>query len=182
MLNDFLNAQVTAAHPKNPAAKMKKRVEIQYLHRREVDKFFELPPHLHSHLPPAVRQKQNPRHAVKVRVSYDQKTNQEIAKIIKVRLVDLDILNPGSPLDCRISINLEMRYDGDVDDLIKSDSSPDRIKDRLSYTQSHYQIDLTQVSQTVAAPVSFFAYINHTLVTNKNTGTASTRERTRARN
>lgn len=77
----------------------------------------------------------------------------EIAKIIKVRVADLEILNPGSPLDCRISINLEMRYDGDLQDLVQTAGSPDRIKDRLSYKQSHYQVDLTQILQTVA-PVS----------------------------
>jgi polynucleotide 5'-triphosphatase len=119
-----------------------------------VDKFFELPPSLHTTLPPAVRAKLNPRHAVKVRVSYDQKTNEVIAKIIKVRLTDLDIFNPSYPLDCRISINLEMRYDGDLEDLIPSTSNPDRIKDRLSYSQSHYQIDLTQVTQLVSVNVS----------------------------
>lgn len=35
-----------------------------------------------------------------------------------------------------------------------SDRQPDRNKDRLSYTQSHYQIDLTQVTQTTNTHVS----------------------------
>jgi polynucleotide 5'-triphosphatase len=91
----------------------------------------------------------NPRHTVKVRVSHDQKTGQLLAKIIKTRVADLDLYNPRFPLDCRISVNLEMRYDGDVEGLVSSADSarmPDRNKDRLSYTQSHYQIDLTQVT------------------------------------
>jgi hypothetical protein len=118
---------------------------------------------MQAQLPAAVRDQLNPRHAVKVRVTHDQKTGHVIAKIIKARLVDLNIFSPQSPLDCRISINLEMRFNGDIEDLIssgnsqRSDSSPDRNKDRLSYTQSHYQIDLTQVTQTtVGINVSFF--------------------------
>lgn len=145
-LNDFLNARVKETHPGN-VENRGKRVQIQYLHRREVDKFFELPPALQANLPPVVRSKLNPRHAVKVRVSYDQKTDAVLAKIIKVRLVDLNIYNPAYPLDCRISINFEMKWDGDLEDLVVSSTSPDRIKDRLSYSQSHYQIDLTQVTQ-----------------------------------
>jgi hypothetical protein len=91
----------------------------------------------------------NSRHTVKVRVTHDQKSGQLLAKIIKARVADLDIFNPQSWLDCRISVNLEMRYDGDVESLISSTESsrmPNRNKDRLSYTHSHYQIDLTQVT------------------------------------
>jgi polynucleotide 5'-triphosphatase len=76
---------------------------------------------------------------------------------MKARVADLDIYNPQSPMDCRISINLEMPYEGDVEELkaIATDSRiPDRNKDRLSYTQSHYQIDLTQVTQLTSVGVS----------------------------
>jgi polynucleotide 5'-triphosphatase len=65
---------------------------------------------------------------------------------------------PKSPLDCRISISLEMQYDGDMQELMNSqveERSPDRNKDRLSYTQSVYQIDLTQVTQASTIKVSF---------------------------
>jgi len=108
-------------------------------------------------LPAAFREKLHRSHAVKVRVSYDQMTNKVIAKIIKARLVDLNIYNPQSPLDCRISINFEMRFDGDIEDIIASgygDRIPDRAKDRMSYTQSQYQIDLTQVTQVVSVNAS----------------------------
>jgi len=124
-----------------------------YAHRRERDRFYELPPSAHSSLPACIRAELNPRHTVKVRVSHDQKTGQQLAKIIKARVADLDLYNPRFPLDCRISVNLEMRYDGELEGLIASTENsrmPDRNKDRLSYTQSHYQIDLTQV--TVADP------------------------------
>lgn len=150
-LNDFLNKRVAETHPTNPQSKG--RVQIDYLHRRETDKFYELPPSMHGTLPAAVREKLNPRHAVKVRVTHDQKSNQILAKIIKARITDLDIYNPQSKLDCRISINFEMKYDGDIEDIIAAgigERIPDRNKDRLSYTQSHYQIDLTQVTQTTS--------------------------------
>jgi hypothetical protein len=113
---------------------------------------------MHGSLPAAVREKLNPRHAVKVRVTHDQKSNQILAKIIKARITDLDIYNPQSKLDCRISINFEMKYDGDIEDIIAAgigERIPDRNKDRLSYSQSHYQIDLTQVTQTTSVNVSF---------------------------
>jgi hypothetical protein len=60
-------------------------------------------------------------------------------------------------MDCRISINLEMNWDGSLEELEqlsanKSDRQPDRNKDRLSYKQGHYQIDLTQVTHAVNGP------------------------------
>jgi polynucleotide 5'-triphosphatase len=155
-LNEFLNKKVAETHPNNPS-QSKKRVQIDYLHRRETDKFYELPPSMLGSLPAAVREKLNPRHAVKVRVTHDQKSNQVLAKIIKARITDLNIYNPQSKLDCRISINFEMKYDGDIEDIIATgigERIPDRNKDRLSYTQSHYQIDLTQVTQTTSVNVS----------------------------
>ena len=155
-MNEFLNTKVAETHPNNPSHS-KKRVQIDYLHRRETDKFYELPPSMHGSLPAAVREKLNPRHAVKVRVTHDQKSNQVLARIIKVRITDLDIYNPQSKLDCRISINFEMKYDGDIEDIVAAgigERIPDRNKDRLSYTQSHYQIDLTQVTQTTSVNVS----------------------------
>ena len=140
------------AHPNNPQ-RSKRRVEIVYVHRRENDKFYELPPSMHHLLPSAVRQQQNPRHAARVRVTYDQKTNEIKAKIIKVRIADLNVFMPRQPLDCRISINLEWSFDDeiDIDEIIAQstgDREADRNKDRLSYTQGHYQVDLTQVTKT----------------------------------
>ncbi len=111
-----------------------------------MDSFYELPAPMHGLIPPALREKLNPRHGVKVRVTHNQKQKEPKAKIIKARIVDLDIYSPTTPLDCRISINFEMRFDGDIEDLGER-AGPDRNKDRLSYTQSMYQIDLTQVTQ-----------------------------------
>jgi hypothetical protein len=94
---------------------------------------------------------------VKARVTYDQKTGQVLNKIIKARVADIDIHMPTNPMDCRLSINLEMDWDGPVEELeqlgpIQNDKSMDRQKDRLSYTQGHYQIDLTQVTVSTSGP------------------------------
>ena len=105
------------------------------------------------HLPAVIREYLKPHQPVKVRVTRDQKTNNVLAKIIKARIADMSIYNPQAPLDCRISVNLEMRFDGDIELLVPSPDAPDRHKDRMSYTQGPYQIDLTQVTQIIAATV-----------------------------
>jgi hypothetical protein len=163
-MNLFLNEQVKDTHPSNAIAQSQRRVQIDYRHRRETDKFYELPASYATTLPPAIRQYIKPRQNLKVRVSHDQKNNEIIAAIIKFRVDDLDIYNPQAQLDCRISINLEMRYDGDLGELkaLASDQqSPDRNKDRLSYTQSCYQIDLTQVTQIEYINVRFSFHFHY---------------------
>jgi hypothetical protein len=157
-LNEFLNARVQETFPTNPEAQSEKRVQIEYRHRREIDKFYDIPPNYWTSLPPALKAQFKTRNAVKVRVSHDQKSKNLLAKIIKARISDLDIYNPQSGLDCRISINFEMRYDGDIEELesiVTDQKRPDRNKDRMSYTQSVYQIDLTQVTQQVTVNVYF---------------------------
>ncbi|EPE33996.1 CYTH-like phosphatase [Glarea lozoyensis ATCC 20868] len=151
-LNRFLNVQVEATHPSKP--KNRPRVPINYLHRRETDRFYTLPASMHSILPAAVREQI--KRDVSVRVTTDQKTGQIIARIIKTRIADLDIYCPQLPLDCRISINFEMKFDGDIDEIIRNapagEKRPERQKDRLSYTQGLYQFDLTQVTSEITAP------------------------------
>jgi hypothetical protein len=155
--NDFLNNIVIQTDPRNPNNSAK-RVPVIYKHRRETDRFFELPPELHGHLPGCVRARLGSRSRnVRVRVTYDQKTNEVLNKIIKARVADIDIHMPMAPMDCRISINLEANWDGSVEELeqlaaSKGERQPDRSKDRLSYTQGGYQIDLTQVTQAVNGP------------------------------
>lgn len=155
--NDFLNNVVIQTDPRNPNGGAK-RVPVIYKHRREIDRFYDLPPEMHGHLPGCVRARLGSRSRnVRVRVTYDQKTNQILNKIIKARVADIDLHMPMAPMDCRISINLEMNWDGSVEELEqlsanKSDRQPDRNKDRLSYKQGHYQIDLTQVTHTVNGP------------------------------
>ena len=144
---------------------------------------------MHKSLPEAVKQQLNPRHTVKVRVSHQQDPKTQgpgkvLAKIVKARITDLDIYMPQSPLDCRISINFEMNWEGDVEDLIAQgigERIPDRIKDRLSYTHGLYQVDLTQVTQITSVNVGSnrSAPEPHTDIT---PGSKPCRERTRARN
>jgi hypothetical protein len=160
--NQFLNEIVLQTDPRNPNGAPTKRVQVIYKHRREIDRFYELPTELHGHLPGCMRARLGSRSRnIRVRVTYDQKTNQILNKIIKARVADIDLHLPMSPFDCRISINLEMNWDGSVEELEqaasnKADRQPDRNKDRLSYKQGHYQIDLTQVAHAVNGPgVSF---------------------------
>ncbi|OIW22704.1 mRNA triphosphatase CET1 [Coniochaeta ligniaria NRRL 30616] len=157
--NDYLNLLVVETHPEAPridkdGRPKPPRVPIMYKHRRETDKFFELPPSMRARLPACVQHRIPAKHSVKVRVTYDQTTGKVIAMIIKARVADLDLYIPTCAFDCRISVNLEMDWDGSLEELereaVSHDASPDRRKDRLSYTQSHYQIDLTQVTHTVA--------------------------------
>ncbi|KAK3346613.1 CYTH-like domain-containing protein [Lasiosphaeria hispida] len=157
--NGYLNEMVVQSHPDAPANKMRPRprVEIKYKHRREVDKFVELPNNIRDQMLPSCVS--GPisamNRAAKVRITYDQKTNEVLAKIIKVRVADLSLHFPDSPLDCRISVNLEMDWNGPTEDLERLGAAstrpapPSRNKDRLSYKQSHYQVDLTQVTQTI---------------------------------
>jgi len=150
---------VIEADPRNPKYAGTPRVPIKYLHRREVDKFYELPASMRADLPAAVQNLLPAKHTVKVRVSTDQKTQQLLAKIVKVRVADMSLYLPGGELDCRISVNLEVNWHGPVEELERVQRQtgldgrlPDRNKDRLSYDHGHYQIDLTQVTQMVPGP------------------------------
>ncbi|KAK4102379.1 mRNA triphosphatase CET1 [Parathielavia hyrcaniae] len=158
--NDFLNFLVQQTHPHNKgasAALPRPRLPVGYQHRREVDKFFELPAAVRDQaLPVCVAKPIAAKgHGAKVRVTYDQKTNQVLAKIVKARIADMSLHFPDMPLDCRISVNLEMDWDGPVEELERIAAStgrpplPPRLKDRLSYKHGCYQVDLTQVTQNV---------------------------------
>ncbi|KAL1843994.1 hypothetical protein VTJ49DRAFT_6398 [Mycothermus thermophilus] len=156
--NQFLNRLVQETHPGNKAAHAnlpRPRLPIDYLHRHEVDRFFELPAAIRDRALPVCVGKHIAAkgHGVKVRVTHDQKTDKMLGKIVKARIADLSLHFPDLPLDCRISVNLEMDWDGPVDELERMASStgrppqPARTKDRLSYKHGCYQIDLTQVTQ-----------------------------------
>jgi hypothetical protein len=163
--NEFLNLQVQQTHPNNKAnaALPRPRLPIDYLHRHEIDRFFDLPPAVRDReLPVCVAKPIATRgHGARVRVTYDQKTNKVLAKIIKARVADVSLHFPDQPLDCRISVNLEMDWDGSVEELERlagtsggagAGAGRQRVKDRLSYRHGCYQIDLTQVTQNVAGP------------------------------
>ncbi|KAJ1324519.1 polynucleotide 5'-triphosphatase [Microdochium nivale] len=150
-LNQYLNMQ-TQASQMHKAPKTNSRLEINYKHRREKDRFYELPNQMFARLPLCVSGLLNNRGPLKARVTYDQNTGEVLAKIIKARVADLHIYMPHLPLDCRISINLEWEWDGPVEEITQNqipnkERLPDRNKDRLSYTHGFYQVDLTQVTQ-----------------------------------
>jgi len=153
-LNGFLNkALVDSQPPKQPATKVvippKPRIPMSYVHTKECDAFYELSQAGHLSLPPSIRAQLNPRHRAKVRITTDQKTGKELAKIVKARVADLDIYSPRTAFDWRVSVNLEMNYDGDMRDLVETTDGgkrADRNKDRMSYRHLAYQIDLTQVT------------------------------------
>ncbi|KAI1736085.1 CYTH-like domain-containing protein [Xylaria scruposa] len=155
-LNEYLNGQVKASmFPRNSTAAP--RVPIQYVHRRQKDRFFELPAQLRQRLPPSIANLLSPNAPLKARVTYDQKTGNVLAKIVKARVADLHIHMAHMPLDCRISINIEWDWDGPPQEIEENqipnkDRQPDRNKDRLSYTHGYYQIDLTQVTQEAHGP------------------------------
>ncbi|KAF7597259.1 mRNA-capping enzyme subunit beta [Aspergillus hancockii] len=144
-MNNFLNEAVKASMPQaNPG-----RIPLSYAHKKERDTFYEVSP---SELPPVIRQNLNPRHKPKVRVTVDQRTGEVLAKIVKCRIADLDVYSPRTCVDWRISVNLEMNYEGDVGHLPVVDTSRgrggERNKDRMSYRHLAYQIDLTQVAKS----------------------------------
>ncbi|ETS73128.1 hypothetical protein PFICI_15073 [Pestalotiopsis fici W106-1] len=152
VFNEWLNTNLATTHPQNPHTKPYEHVPISYKHRREVDEFFELPPPLIARLPSALTALQQSKQSAKGRISRDQQTGEILAKIVKARVADLNIHLPMARLDCRISINLEWDWDGPAEEIMKGhpagrDRQPDRAKDRMSYSQGHFQVDLTQVSQ-----------------------------------
>ncbi|KAI0975197.1 CYTH-like domain-containing protein [Xylaria arbuscula] len=156
VLNEYLNEQVKASlFPRGSAAEP--RVPVQYVHRRQTDRFFDLPPHLRQRLPPSITNLLQQNGPLKARVTYDQKTGNVLAKIVKARVADLHIHMSHMPLDCRISVNIEWDWDGPVEEIEQNqipnkDRQPDRNKDRLSYTHGFYQIDLTQVTRETPGP------------------------------
>ncbi|KAI0906046.1 CYTH-like domain-containing protein [Ustulina deusta] len=156
VLNEYLNEQVKASlFPRNSTAEP--RVQIQYVHRRQTDRFFDLPAHLRQRIPPSISNLLQQNGPVKARITYDQKTGSVLAKIVKARVADLHIHMSHMPLDCRISVNIEWDWDGPVQEIEQNqipnkDRQPDRNKDRLSYTHGFYQIDLTQVTRETQGP------------------------------
>ncbi|KAI0506670.1 CYTH-like domain-containing protein [Xylaria bambusicola] len=152
--NEYLNDQVKASFARSTA---EPRVPVQYVHRRQTDRFFDLPAHLRQRIPPSVANLLQQNGPLKARVSYDQKTGNVIAKIVKARVADIHIHMAHMPLDCRISVNIEWDWDGPAQEIEQNqipnkDRQPDRNKDRLSYTHGFYQIDLTQVTRETVGP------------------------------
>ncbi|EFR05390.1 mRNA-capping enzyme subunit beta [Nannizzia gypsea CBS 118893] len=149
-MNNFLNEAVKTSISQGTA-----RIPLAYAHKRERDTFYDISA---NDLPPIVQHHLHPRHKPRVRVTTDVRTGAVIARIVKCRIADLDVYSPRTCLDWRISVNLEMNYDGDLDKLQQPSDwkrNGDRNKDRMSYRHLAYQIDLTQVGTTDSAPSDF---------------------------
>ncbi|KAK4159428.1 CYTH-like domain-containing protein [Cladorrhinum sp. PSN259] len=155
--NGWLNQLVQDVHPDNPNNKripnQPARVPIQYLHRREVDKFIEIPAEVRDRYLPECILNLSSNKAPRIRITQDQKTDKVLARIVKARVADASLHMPKLPFDCRISVNLEWEWDGPVEELDRlaaavASRGPihQRNKDRLSYTHCFYQVDLTQVT------------------------------------
>ena len=128
---------------------------MDYVHTYEIDTFYDMSQSGALNLPKSIRSQidpRNPRTIPKVRVTHNRKTGEEIAKIVKARVADIDIYSPRTAFDWRVSVNVEMRINGDLKDLIEPGTTgkrgADRNKDRMSYRHLAYQIDLTQVTGT----------------------------------
>ncbi|KAJ9661111.1 hypothetical protein H2201_006662 [Coniosporium apollinis] len=152
-MNKFLNDAVASSCVPPAGGGGPARVKIAYTHPKERDTFHALTPAGLALLPPALRRAaQSGPHAPKVRLTTDQKTRKVTAAIVKTRLGDLDIFSPGTPFDCRVSVNLEMSYPfSDTSELgppvTENDVVVERLKDRMSYSHLAYRIDLTQVTR-----------------------------------
>lgn len=87
----------------------------------------------------------------KLRVTRDAATTRILECMRKSRLGDLAISIPGSPVDVRISVNMEHPLPADDPAVAGSQAAVDteRHKDRRSYTDTHSAIryDLTEVKQ-----------------------------------
>ena len=148
--NQYLNAALIASlQKKDEPLSTNSRNPLTYVHTKETDTMYQLTQAAELVLPSAMRRMLTPRYR-RVRVTTDSKTGNEIGKMIKVRLADLDIYSPMTPFDWRISVNLESPYEGDYHELPelmeKGKKPPPRNKDRLTYRHQGYQIDLTQVT------------------------------------
>ncbi|KAL5034685.1 hypothetical protein BDV3_004203 [Batrachochytrium dendrobatidis] len=106
---------------------------VRYVHLYEEDQFF----HVHG--------------IGKVRKTINMKTKQVKCIISKVNVANLEVFLPQSPLDYRVSVNIEHHIEN-IDLLETPDFS--RCKDRLSYSLTPFQVDLTQVKRTVESSYS----------------------------
>ncbi|KAG7005631.1 hypothetical protein G7Y79_00018g044380 [Physcia stellaris] len=140
-LNRFLNQALVNSKPQNAKTASNlahRRVQMDYAHTYETDTFYPLSQAGILTLPKSIRTQINPRDRLgqSVRVTTNNKTGQLIAQIIKVRVANLEIYSPGTLFDWRISVNVEMKIEGDFRQLIEP---------------GDYQIDLTQVTEADAS-------------------------------
>jgi len=162
---------------------------MTYKHTREIDTFYEISQTGALQLPRSVstglQLNPNARHKAKVRITTNEKTGEELAKIVKTRVADIDVYSPRTLFDWRVSVNVEMDFDVDVRDLVaveKRDGRADRRKDRVSYKHLQYQIDLTQVTPAEVGAFISKHYTSRWWLANIPPASQQNRQRTRTRN
>ncbi|KAI4176000.1 MAG: hypothetical protein LQ343_001282 [Gyalolechia ehrenbergii] len=143
-LNGFLNLALQKSVAPPGETPKKPRVQLTYVHTRETDTFYDLSQNAVNILPPSVQAYLDRRNKPKVRITTDQKTGKEMAKIIKVRISDIEVYSPQTPFDWRVSVSLEVNYDGDMRELVetsegKDRKNPDRNKDRAAGANSNVE-------------------------------------------
>lgn len=150
-MNEFLNKRTQESMQPG-------RVKMEYKHRYERDTFASLSQTGVNALPAAARNYMQGRHNPRLRTSFNSRPkageNPLLARIVKIRLADLDILSPFGDFDCRISVNIEvdMLNRPDIDPMLiveaperEREPQSERQKDRVSYKHLAYSVDLTQV-------------------------------------
>jgi len=73
----------------------------------------------------------------------------------KLRVSSMDVVCPTSPFDFRVSVNLEIPYEGSVKELrevVEEGGWRYRRKDRIPYQHQGIEIDLTAVRRVGSAP------------------------------
>ena len=137
---------------------------MDYKHIYETDSFHNLSTIGQQLLPQALQRRRQKGRPPRLRITRDDKLEGRPvkARIVKLPISNLHILNPGNNYDCRISINLEVnldRPDLDADSLIdyeKDQSQPSEVprkKDRMAYKHLDvYSIDLTRVDREGMEP------------------------------
>lgn len=149
-MNFFLNDCVVRAKPNTTPAPGATRAPLDYKHVRQTDSFYELNQAGFDLLAPTTQTILQSSSRQKVRVSRDTKTGEILEKIIKHRVINLEISSPQTEWDYRISVNLEINYPGPLEGLAESEErgrSYTRKKDRMCYSHlQSYRIDLTQVT------------------------------------
>ena len=130
MFNNYLNKATSLTESEVKAAKANHsppRVPLQYKHIYETDYFYESPD----------------KGGQKLRVSRDTNTGAHLRTVIKMQVAELNIISPGTGFDWRLSINQEIPMPEPK--LPESALKLQRVKNRMVYKHSNYQVDLTQV-------------------------------------
>ena len=124
------------------------REVLRHKHLKESDEFYELTQEGRNALPQALSHwLKASRHAPKVRKTFSQGSNVLDKQIIKLRIADLEVYNPSSMFDYRVSLSLEVPWDGEPHHLAPPrETDRDRMKDRISYRHMSNQVDLTQIT------------------------------------